>query len=175
NANTVQLTGAKFTDSLPAGLQVAASPSASTTCTGSPTWAPTAGSTTLSFGQTTGANIPAGGSCTVSVNVTATTAGPHSNVSGFLSTSEGGTNTNSIASATLTAVLPPSITKQFAPSPILPNGTSTLTFTISNPNQNNAISGVAFGDIFPTSPGAMVVASTPNPTTSGCGAPTFSP
>ena len=175
NPNTAPLTGAKFTDALPAGLQVAASPSASTTCTGSPTWAPAPGDTTLSFGQTTGAVLPASGSCTVSANVTATTAGPHSNVSGFLSTTEGGTNTNSIASATLTAVPPPSITKQFSPSPTLPNGTSTLTFTITNPNQNDAISGVAFVDTFPTSPGAMVVASTPNPTTTGCGAPTFSP
>src|SRR5205814_6932331 len=86
NSNSVQLTGAKFTDTLPGGLQVAGSPSASTTCTGSPTWAPTPGATTLSFGQTTGANIPASGSCTVSVNVTATTAGPHTNVSGFVST-----------------------------------------------------------------------------------------
>src|SRR5437764_11881188 len=34
---------------------------------------------------------PASGSCTVSVNVTATTAGPHGNVSGTLSTSESGT------------------------------------------------------------------------------------
>ncbi|TMH23704.1 MAG: DUF11 domain-containing protein, partial [Betaproteobacteria bacterium] len=152
NANTVQLTGAKFTDSLPAGLQVAASPSASTTCTGSPTWAPTAGSTTLSFGQTTGANIPASGSCTVSVNVTATTAGPHTNVSGFISTTEAGTNSGGTGSATasLTAIVPPTIAKVFGTDPILANAPSLLTFTITNPNPSDTLTGIAFTDTYPS-------------------------
>ncbi|HKR66532.1 MAG TPA: hypothetical protein VJZ00_22585, partial [Thermoanaerobaculia bacterium] len=175
NPNSTQLTGANFTDALPAGVQVAAIPAASTTCTGGPTWAPAAGATTLTFGSPTGANIPASGSCTVSVNVTATTAGPHGNVSGFLATTESGTNINSVATDSLVAVLPPVIDKQFAPTPILPNGRSTLTFTITNPNQNDALSGVAFGDTFPIAPGAMVVASPPNASTSGCGAPVFAP
>ncbi|HXH91591.1 MAG TPA: hypothetical protein VNN25_08420, partial [Thermoanaerobaculia bacterium] len=175
NANAAPLTGATFTDSLPTGVQVAATPSASTTCGGGPTWAPAAAATTLTFGSPTGGTIPANGTCTVSVNVTATTSGPHSNTSGFLFTTEGGTNTSSVASASLTAVLPPSIAKEFAPSPILAGGISRLTFTITNPNPNDAISGVNFGDTFPTSPGAMVVAGTPNPSTTGCGAPTFSP
>lgn len=91
-------------------------------------------------------------SCTVTVNyVKATTDGPHNNVSGFVSgtvpaTSQTITNNTAsgFASDTLTAVLPPSLTKQFLASPILANGTSTLVFTITNPNQNNAISGVAF-------------------------------
>jgi uncharacterized repeat protein (TIGR01451 family) len=152
NSNSVQLTGAKFTDTLPGGLQVAGSPSAGTTCTGSPTWAPTAGSTTLAFGQTTGANIPASGSCTVSVNVTATTAGPHTNVSGFLSTTEGGTNSGSTGSATasLAAIVPPTIAKAFGTDPILANGTSLLTFTITNPNASDTLSGIAFSDTYPS-------------------------
>jgi len=170
NTNTAALTGAAFTDSLPAGVQVAATPSASTTCGG--TWAPAAGNTSLTF---SGGTIPASGSCTVAVNVTATTSGPHANISGNVSTTEGGTNTTSVGSATLTAVVPPAIVKQFLPNPILANGVSTLTFVITNPNQNNAISGVAFSDTFPVVPGAMVVAGTPAATTSGCGAPTFSP
>lgn len=152
NPNSAQLSGAKFTDSLPSGLQVAASPAASTTCTGSPSWAPSGGDTTLSFGQTTGANIPASGSCTVSVNVTATTAGPHANVSGFISTTESGTNSGAGGSAvaSLTVVLPPSISKSFGTDPILANGTSLLTFTITNPNPNNTLSGVAFSDTYPS-------------------------
>jgi len=171
NANPAPLTGAAFSDALPSGVQVAATPAASTTCAGA-TWAPAAGNTTLSF---SGGTIPANGSCTVAVNVTATTAGPHGNVSGFLATTESGTNVNSIASATLSAVVPPSIAKEFAPNPILANGVSTLTFTITNPNENDALSGVNFGDTFPVSPGAMVVAGTPNASTSGCGSPTFAP
>jgi uncharacterized repeat protein (TIGR01451 family) len=175
NTNATQLTGATFTDSLPSGVQVAATPAASTTCTGGPTWAPAAAATNLTFGSPTGANIPASGSCTVSVNVTATTAGPHTNTSGFLTTTESGTNTTSVGTAPLTAVLPPSMAKAFAPSPILAGGISRLTFTITNPNPNNAISGVAFGDTLPVAPGAMKVAPVPNPSTSGCGAPTFAP
>ncbi len=175
NPNSAPLTGAKFTDSLPSGLQVAAVPAASTTCGGSPTWAPAVAATSLAFGQTTGGTIPASGSCTVSVNVTATSAGPHGNVSGTLSTTESGTNISSVGSATLTALLPPVIAKGFNPTPILAGGTSILTFTITNPNQNDAIGGVAFADTFPTSPGAMTVGPSPSPTTSGCGAPSFSP
>ncbi|HSY48764.1 MAG TPA: DUF11 domain-containing protein [Thermoanaerobaculia bacterium] len=175
NTNTAQLTGATFTDSLPSGIQVAATPSASTTCTGGPTWAPAAAATSLTFGSPTGANIPASGTCTVSVNVTATTAGPHTNTSGFLFTNQSGTNITSVGSAPLTAVLPPAIAKAFAPTPILAGGTSTLTFTITNPNENNSISGVAFADTFPTSPGLMKVAAAPNQSLTGCGAPVFSP
>src|SRR5439155_6214769 len=40
NPNIAALTGTTFSDTLPAGLQVAASPSASTTCGGSPSWSP---------------------------------------------------------------------------------------------------------------------------------------
>ena len=167
NTNAFALTGAAFTDVLPSGVQVAATPSAATTCGG--TWAPTAGATTLTF---SGGTLPAAASCTVSVNVTATTAGAHPNVSGYLSTTETGQTTTSVASDVLTAIAPPVIAKTFDPSPILPNGISTLTFIIENPNTDLAQGGVAFSDTFPA---GMVVAAVPNATTSGCGAATFSP
>ncbi|MGH9458525.1 MAG: hypothetical protein ACRD2J_12910, partial [Thermoanaerobaculia bacterium] len=171
NPNTTALTGAAFTDALPSGVAVAATPAALTTCTGA-TFAPLAGATTLTF---SGGTIPASGSCTVQVDVVATTSGPHLNVTGFLATTESGTNTSSTGAATLTALQPPTIDKQFTDSPILPNGVSTLVFTITNPNQNDAIAGVAFADTFPVAPGAMTVATVPNASTTGCGAPTFSP
>jgi uncharacterized repeat protein (TIGR01451 family) len=170
NTNAAPLTGAAFTDSLPSGVQVAATPAASTTCGG--TWAPAAAATSLTF---SGGTIPTNASCTVSVNIIATTAGPHGNVSGTLSTTESGTTISSVGTANLTAILPPVIAKQFSPSPIIAGGTSTLTFTITNPNQNDALAGVAFGDTFPASPGAMTVAGSPAASTSGCGAPAFNP
>jgi uncharacterized repeat protein (TIGR01451 family) len=170
NPNAVALTGAAFGDALPAGTLVAATPAAATTCGG--TWAPTAGATNLTF---SGGTIPASSSCTVSVSVTATTAGPHTNVSGFLSTTETGTNTTNVATATLTALAPPQVDKAFSPSPILPGGVSTLTFTITNPNANDAMSGVAFGDTLPGAPAQMTVAALPNATATGCGAPAYAP
>jgi large repetitive protein len=170
NTNASALTGTTFSDTFPAGLQVAGTPNASTTCGG--TWAPAAGATTVTL---TGGTIPASGACTVSVDVTATAGGVHTNVSGIVTTTEGGTGDDTPATDTLTAVLPPSIAKAFAPSPILANGVSTLTFTVTNPNPDIAISGVAFFDMFPVAPGAMVVAAAPNSTVSaGCGAATFS-
>jgi uncharacterized repeat protein (TIGR01451 family) len=167
NPNLVGLTGVTFTDDLPTGLEVASTPSASTTCTGSPTWAPAAAATTLTFGDPTGATIAASGSCTVQVDITATTAGPHTNVSGFISSTEGGTNTGPDGSATdtLTALEPPVISKQFAPNPILVDGTSTLSFTITNPNPNNQLTSVAFFDTYPA---GVVNAATPS-TSSTCG------
>ena len=151
NTNSAALTGARFTDALPAGVQVAATPNASTTCTGPPTWAPAAGATNLTFGTPTGATIPASGSCTASVTVTATTAGPHTNVTGYISTTESGTNATSTGSAvsSLTGLLPPSIQKSFGASSIPAGGQTTLTLTITNPNADVALSGVAFSDNYP--------------------------
>lgn len=172
NANNVPLTNAAFDDPLPAGLQVAAVPAATNTCGG--TWLPLAGATTIAL---SGGTVSAAGSCTLSVAVTATSAGPKFNTSGSISTTETGINIGPTgsASATLTAILPPTLEKTFAPSPILPNGVSTLTFVLVNPNPGHALAGVAFGDTFPVAPGAMVVATTPNASTAGCGAPTYAP
>ncbi|RJP49579.1 MAG: isopeptide-forming domain-containing fimbrial protein, partial [Anaerolineaceae bacterium] len=161
--STVALSGLAFTDSLPAGVTVATNvPTA--VCGGTLT---TTAPSTISF---TGGSLAAGASCNIPVSVTVTTAGPHTNVSGFISSTETGTNTTptGYATDTITAILPPTIEKLFSPNPILPNGTSTLTFTITNPNQNDTLTGVAFTDTFPTLPAAMTVAS-PLTTSSTCG------
>ena len=170
NANSIALNGVTFTDVLPTGLQVAVTPAVATTCGGTPTWAPGAGATTLTFGSPTGASIPASSSCTVSVNITGTASGAYQNVSGFISSTNGGTNTSSTGSATasLSVIKPPSIAKLFSPNPILANGTSKLTFTITNPNQNDALTGLSFTDTLPLVPGAMTVAA-PLTTTNSCG------
>ena len=161
------LNGVTFTDTLPTGLQVAATPNASTTCGGTPTWAPIAGSTTLTFGSPTGATIPLSSSCIVRVNVTGIAAGAYQNVSGFISSTNGGTNTSpsGSAQASLTVIRPPEISKLFSPNPILAGGTSTLTFTLENPNQNNDLLGVAFSDSYP----AGISNVSPIVTTNTCG------
>ncbi|HSB09838.1 MAG TPA: HYR domain-containing protein [Blastocatellia bacterium] len=157
NSNTTTtLTGVSFTDSLPAGLQVASTPNASSSCGG--TFAPAAGDTTLSF---SGGTIAASGTCTISVDITGTTAGVKNNTTGNVSSNEGGTG--GTASASITVVAPPTISKSFDPTTIALNGTSTLTFTITNPNATVALTGVAFSD---TLPAGLTV---PDSSTTVCG------
>jgi hypothetical protein len=97
NAST-PLTGIAFTDTFPAGLNVAATPNATTTGCGAPTFAPAAGNTSLSF---TGGTIASSGTCTVTVDVTTTTAGSKVNTTGNVTSTNGGigtTGTNTLTS-----------------------------------------------------------------------------
>lgn len=74
-----------FTDNLPAGMEVAATPNASTTCTGG-TLTAVAGTGSVTY---TGGSIGAGATCTVDVDVTATAAGSLVNTTGNLTSSLG--------------------------------------------------------------------------------------
>ena len=151
----VTLNGIAFSDTLPAGVTVADSgPTA--ICGGS--LSTINATSTIAF---TGGSLAGGANCVIPVTVTVTTAGPHLNVSGFISATESGTNTGPTGSASdsITAISPPSISKIFNPNPILTGGTSTLTFSIINPNPDDQLTGVAFSDTFLTSPGAVIVAS----------------
>lgn len=173
-------TGLAFSDTFPGGLTVATPLASSNTCGGSLL---DDGGGALAGGDS-GISLSAGtlspnSTCTVTVAVLVDSGspGPHDNVSGFVSANEGGANTGptGVASDSLIGVSPPSIAKQFDANPIIVGNTSTLSFTISNPNQGISLNGVGFTDPFPAAPGAMTVAATPNVTTSGCGAGTFAP
>ncbi|MEK6373470.1 MAG: NosD domain-containing protein [Acidobacteriota bacterium] len=74
NPNSETITGVAFSDMLPAGLAVAASPNLTNTCGGTLTAPAGAASVALS-----GGTIPANGSCTVSFDVMATTTGTLTN------------------------------------------------------------------------------------------------
>ena len=65
---------------------------------------------------------------------------------------------------------PPTLTKLFGASSIQFNGTTSLTFTITNPNPSKTLTGVGFTD---TLPSGLVVADTPNASNT-CGS-TFNP
>ncbi|MBC8504622.1 MAG: DUF11 domain-containing protein, partial [Chloroflexi bacterium] len=170
NAST-DLTSAEFTDILPDGMKVATTPNASTTCSGA-TWSPEADDKTLNF---SGGTIPQGspGTCTAQVDVTVNEAKTYTNTSGFIETNEGGINTNPYNDTkpgqgrdTLTATIgPPGIEKNFSPNPIAVNETSTITFTLTNPNSDVDLTGVAFSDSYPSN---LVNAATPNASTT-CG------
>jgi hypothetical protein len=154
NPNGTSISAASFTSSYPAGLVNTASASPATSCTGGVVSAANGG-TSLAL---TGASIPAGGSCTVTVNVTSAGAGSYLTSTGPVSTGNAGSG--SAASATLTTTLlpAPTVVKSFTPNQVVVNGTAALSVTLTNPSAA-AITGVALSDTFPTTPGQMVVAS----------------
>ncbi len=154
NAN-LTLTGVAFTDTLPTaapGTLIVANPNNLTTnCAGAAT--AVVGSSSISL---TGSSLAPGASCTLSVNVQGTVAGVAPNSVQASSTNGGAGNTSN---ASVTVVGPPTISKAFNPTSIALNATSTLSFTITNPNTASALSGVAFTDNLPA---GVVVAATPD-------------
>jgi len=66
-------------------------------------------------------------------------------------------------------VLPPAIAKSFGSASVALNGTTTLTFSLSNPNTSQSLSGIGFSDPLPS---GQVVA-TPNALTGSCGGGTI--
>src|SRR5208283_4749597 len=155
--STGTLTGINFTDTLMGGLQVV-NPSVVTGTCDSGTITAVAASTSISLA---GASLAGGGTCTFSVNVTGTTAGVINN-SVTAASPDGGTGTAGTAS--LTVLGPPTITKSFGAATIPVGGTTSLSFTVTNPNSSGALTGINFTD---TLTGGLVVAS-PNGVSGAC-------
>ncbi|MFN5543367.1 MAG: hypothetical protein ACK499_13830, partial [Betaproteobacteria bacterium] len=107
----------------------------------------TAGQTALSF---TGLTIPAkvgavDGSCTVSIVVQSNTPGTHPNQTNAVFSNEAPPSAvSNTANLTVTAQSP-AIAKAFSPSAIAAGATSTMSFTITNPN-SVALTGANFTD-----------------------------
>lgn len=155
NASALTLTS-PLTDTLPGSVSVAASPNASTTCSGG------AVSTAASSVTLTGGSIQPGG-CTVRVDVTSNVpGGPYVNTipANALQTSGG----NNAAPATdrlfVNPFQPPSVAKSFTPAVIGSGGVSKLSLTISNGNLSAATLTADLVDTFP-GPG-LVIATPPN-------------
>ena len=166
NPNTgTSLTGVNFTDALPAGL-VVATPNGLTGSCGGGTITATAGGTNISLA---GATLPAGGSCTFSVNVTGTTSGTKVNTSGPVDSNESGPGATAAASITVAPATPPTISKAFGATTIPLDGTTSLSFTLANPNTGTSLTGVGFTDALP----AGLVVATPNGLTGSCGGGTI--
>lgn len=163
NAAAATLTAA-LTDTFPAGIVLANLPSPSSTCTGAQV-STTNGSLTLA----SGAQIPATGSCTLSVRVKAAadaSGGDHVNTipAGALQTDRG--NNADAANATLNVQAPPTLAKTFAPATILRNEVSTLTITLANTNPVALTLSAALTDTFPS---GVVIASPANASTTCSG------
>ncbi len=133
NANGYALTQSNFSDSLPAGVTIATSPAPATTCTGANAGLNAAGNTVT----LTDANIPANGSCTLTVSVSSNAAGTYTNAvaANALMTGPAGGNAAAPSSTlTITTPNPPAVAEAFSPSSVGQNGSSTLTITLSNSN-----------------------------------------
>ena len=165
---------AQFIDTLPSGLVVIAS-SVSSTCIESLTALTAAGTSHSSalfspawfvigpsaVGLVEGA-IPANGSCTLTAQVTAPVAGSFTNSlpAGALQTDKGNNATPAVATLTVNAagvVIAPTLGKSFSPASINAGGVSTLTITLSNPNNTPASLTAQFIDTLPS--GLLVIAS----------------
>ncbi len=178
NPNATPVTGLAFTDTFPVapGAMTLANAITGNTCGGTLTddlgAAIAAGAAGL---RLAGGTIPGNGSCAITANVTAAIAGAYTNTigAGTITTTNAGT-VAAATSASVTFLAPPTIAKAFG-GPIGAGQVTTLTFTIQNPNATTALTGVAFSDAFPASPGAMVVAAAPGASTAGCGSPVFAP
>jgi uncharacterized repeat protein (TIGR01451 family) len=135
--DTSALSGVAFSDSLPAGLALS---SPVDDCGG--TLTSSSGSLALS-----GGSLAVSGSCTITATVTGTTAGVMNNVTTAVTSTQGGAGNT--ASASIIVVAPPAITKAFAAPTVPLNHTTTLTFTITNPNTTVSLTGVSFTDTMP--------------------------
>lgn len=155
-----------FNDAYPTNLFNAATPNPQTNCTGGTANA-TAGGNNVTLSA--GAQIPPGGSCTLTVVVTSSVFGFYTNTipGGSLSTSVGsnfGTASSSLQ------VGNPSVSKAFVPASIVPGANSVLFLTFTNPRNTAATFNAVFTDIYPSIPGGTIVNATTPGIVNGCGA-----
>jgi uncharacterized repeat protein (TIGR01451 family) len=145
NAGTAATMTAPLTDTLPSGLVV--SGVATTTCGGTP-------STSASTVTLTGGTIPVNGSCTLTANVIAAVAGSYFNTltAGALQTNNGNNAGPAVATLTVNtpASVPVTLNKSFTPSTINLGGVSTLTITLTNPNNTTATLTAPLVDYLPS-------------------------
>lgn len=152
NPGATTLTGVTFTDTLTGGLQVAAPGATAVICTaGSTGGVPSAaiGGVTVTLPATT---LAAGGSCSFSVTVLGTALAPAPGITNSVTVIDNVANlVGNTATAAITVVpgavtLPPVIAKAFGGTTVALNGTTNLTFTLTNPNAATALAGVTFSD-----------------------------
>nr|WP_198982614.1 SdrD B-like domain-containing protein [Herbaspirillum sp. ASV7] len=156
NGNAIDLTALRLVDTLPPNLVPAALPRAATTCPGGSVAVDAAArSVTLN-----GATLPASGTCQISVDVVSEVPGTYtSSIAAHALQDSEGVDNDLPASATLTVLRPPALTKQFVAPQIRAGGVSTLILALGNDN-SSAISLSA--DLVDALPGGMTVAASPN-------------
>ena len=168
NSGSVEIDNVSFTDVFPPGIQVYSTPNTQTTCTGGTVAAtPGAGQVAL-----TGAKLPAGGACVVTLRVTSVAFLNLTNTipAGAVSSRGGYTNATP-TSATLTTLQGLGVSKGFEPAYVAPNTVSRLKIRLANtfnPNIVNptVLTGLTFTD---TLPSGLSFAPVPNAVTTCTG------
>jgi hypothetical protein len=140
-ASTLAATALDFTDNLPAGAVVATIPNASTTCSGG-TLTAVAGSGVITY---TGGTVAAGASCTLQADVVGAASGALVNTTGDLTSSSGNSGPAN-ATLTVSGTAAPTITKSFGSGTVVQGGTTTLSFTIENPDPVSSAADITFTD-----------------------------
>ena len=148
----VPATDLAVSDTLPAGMTIASTPFASTSCSDATLSAPAGGGViSLSDGR-----LGAGDSCEISVDVTVGSAGAFVNTTGDVTSSAGNGGT---ATDTLTGdAARGGFSLEFSPSTIPLGGTSTITYTIDLTVDTFVTSATFSNDL----PEGLVVADPPN-------------
>lgn len=168
NASTVPLTNIIANDNLPSGMVVPTGANPVTTCTGATIGAPTAGKVVLSGGSLPGAVGGTAATCYGEIDVQAASAGSLQNVInvGDVTGNSGGPVQNGVpAKTTLQVKNPVTIAKAFSPAQVAPGAVSTVTITLNNSN-TTALSSATLVDALPAN---VVVAQTPNASTTCAG------
>jgi len=155
NSGSVGARDLAFTDNLPAGVTVASPAKVFSTCGGTVTAVSGGGTISLADGS-----VAAGRSCRITVDVTSSTPGTHTNVTGDLTSDVG--NSGSATADLTVATDRPGFTKSFSPGSVSLGGRSTLTLTIDNSASSAQIFNKRFVDNLPS---GMVVASPTNAST----------
>ncbi len=159
NPSGSPLTQLAFSDTL-VDMQVAAVPNVVGNCNGGTVTA-VASSTSVTLAN---GSLPASGSCTLSVNVTSSTAGTLPNTTTGVSSLESGAAGQPSNTAELVVIGPPLVSKSFFPTSVRTATASTLTLVVTNPNTGTALTGVGLVDNYP----ANLVNSTPSNVQSNC-------
>lgn len=160
----------KVTDTLPAGVVLAAEPNAYTTCSAATITAVGGGTSVgLSGGSLAGASAGASTSCYVEVDVTSAAAGAYDNIiaAGDLTGTVGGTpaSNSGPATATLEVRTPLTLAKAFNPTIVDMSVPTTVTLTVTNSNIL-PLTGATLRDDLPE---GLTVALTPNASTTCVG------
>ncbi|MFZ5962233.1 autotransporter outer membrane beta-barrel domain-containing protein [Thalassococcus sp. BH17M4-6] len=163
NPNTFQAASdVAFDDAFPAGMILASDPVADAACGSAVLTAAPDGS---GFGFADGV-IAAGGTCTVTAQVTLTGSGELTNVTSN-QTSSLGASAPGRATVAVTPAAALQLTKTFATDSAVQGQTIGLSITLTNPNTLVDATAVAFDDVFPA---GMVLASAPA-ADPACGSP----